>query len=60
MIDRSAKRRLGVQLSLQLSEIPAPPDATWEALTPEERLAAVAALARVMAKSINTKEEDDE
>jgi hypothetical protein len=49
-----------VQLSLQLSESPAPPAVAWEALTPEERLAAVAALARVMAKSINNKEEDDE
>jgi hypothetical protein len=47
-----------VQLSLQLSESPAPPDATWEALTPDERLAAVAALARVMAKSISDEEED--
>ena len=48
-----------MQLSLPLSESPAPPSVAWEALTPEERLAAVAALARVMAKSIN-KEEDDE
>ena len=49
-----------MQLSLWLSESPALPAVAWEALTPDERLAAVAALARVMAKSINDKEEDDE
>ncbi|MDQ2728451.1 MAG: hypothetical protein M3Y91_11450 [Actinomycetota bacterium] len=48
-----------MQLSLQLSECPAPPVVAWEALSPDERLVAVAALARVMAKSIN-KEEDHE
>jgi hypothetical protein len=51
---------LVVQLSLQLSDVPAPPEAAWAALTPEERLAVVAALARVMAKSIGDKEEEDE
>ena len=61
MIGRPSKGRLGVQLSLQLSESPvSQPEVAWEALTPEEHLAAVAALARVMAKSINNKEEDDE
>lgn len=50
-----------MQLSLQLPGDPAPPVVAWEALTPDERLAAVATLARVMAKSIiNDKEEDDE
>ena len=34
------------------------PDVTWEALTPDERRAAVAALARLMAKSINHEEDD--
>lgn len=48
-----------MQLSLELSDTPAV-ERTWEALTPDERLAAVAALARVMAKSISEKEEDDE
>jgi len=37
-----------------------PPPVAWEALTPDERVAAVAALARVMAKSINNEEEDHE
>lgn len=51
-----------MQLSLKLSNAPAPMEATWAALSVEERLAAVAALARVMAKSINNEdeEEDDE
>jgi hypothetical protein len=49
-----------MQLSLGLPESPAPPVVAWEALTLEERAAAVAALARVMAKSFNDKEEDDE
>ena len=50
-----------MQLSLWLSENAAPSEVAWEALTPEERLGVVAALARVMAKSISgTKEEDDE
>ncbi len=50
-----------MQLRLWSSESPAPEGVSWEALTPEERLAAVAALARVMAKSINEpKEEDNE
>ncbi len=48
-----------MQLSL-LTESPVTPGTTWEALTPDERHAAVVALARVMAKSINQKEEDDE
>jgi hypothetical protein len=52
---------LGVQLSLWLSEDAAPPEVAWEALTVRERLGVVAALARVMAKSISeTKEEGDE
>lgn len=48
-----------MQLSL-LSESPVMGHATWEALTPEARRAAVAVLARVMAKSINHKEDDDD
>ena len=48
-----------MQLSL-LPERPVTPDMTWEALTPDERHAVVVALARVMAKSINQKEEHDE
>ncbi len=38
------------QLVLELG-LPAPPPAVWEALTPDEREAAVAALARLMAKA---------
>ncbi len=49
-----------MQLSLELSESPASPAAMWEALAPAERLAAVEALARLMAKSIDDKEEEDE
>jgi hypothetical protein len=60
MICQPVRRRLVVQLSLQLSESPAPADVTWEALTSEERLAVVAGLARVMAKSVKEKEEGDE
>jgi hypothetical protein len=59
MIAGPTRRRSRVQLSL-LPESPVTPDTTWEALTPDERHAAVVALARVMAKSINQKEEDDE
>ena len=47
-----------MQLSLQLSEGPTPPDTTWEAMSPSDRLAAVAALARVMGKLIDDEEED--
>ena len=49
-----------MQLSLQLSGSPVPPGVAWEALTPDERLAVVVALARVMAKSINENGDDDE
>lgn len=50
-----------MQLSLWLSADATPPEMAWEALTPEECLGVVAALARVMAKSISeTKEEGDE
>ena len=48
-----------MQLSLWLLEDTATP-AALAALTPDERLRVVAVLARVMAKSINEKEEDDE
>ena len=48
-----------MQLSLELSETPAPPVAMWEVLAPAERLAVVAALARLMAKSIDDKEEEE-
>jgi hypothetical protein len=51
---------LSVQLSLELTESPAPPGAMWESLAPGERLAVVAALARLMARSIDEKEEEDE
>lgn len=47
-----------MQLSLELTESPAPPGAMWEALAPAERLAVVAALARLMARSIDEKEEE--
>ena len=49
-----------MQLSLQLSENPMPADVTWEAMSPAERLAAVAALARLMAKSIGDEERHDD
>lgn len=39
------------QLVLELG-IPAPPPEVWEALTPDEREAALAALARLMAKTL--------
>lgn len=48
-----------MQLSLWLSE-QAEAEETWEALTPSERLGVVAALARVMAKSISTTKEQDD
>ena len=47
-----------MQLSLQLSETLVPPDTTWETASPDDRIAVVAALARVMAKSIDDEEED--
>lgn len=49
-----------MQLSLELSESPAPLAAMWEALAPAGRLAAVEALARLMAKMIDDKEEENE
>lgn len=49
-----------MQLSLELNESPAPPGALWESLAPVERLAVVAALARLMARSIDEKEEEHE
>jgi len=49
-----------VQLSLELTESPAPPGAMWESLARVERLAVVAALARLMARSIDDKEEENE
>lgn len=49
-----------MQLSLELTDRPAPPGAMWESLAPRERLAVVAALARLMARSIDEKEEKDE
>lgn len=49
-----------MQLSLEVAESPAPPVAMWEVLAPAERLAVVGVLARLMARSIDTKEEDHE
>ncbi len=51
-----------MQLSLDLFGDRSPLGPTWEALAAGERLAAVAALARVIAKSIDEKEKghDDE
>lgn len=49
-----------MQLALELTESPAPPGAMWESLAPAERLAVVAALARLMTRSIDDKEETDE
>lgn len=49
-----------MQLSLELFESPAPPGAMWESLAPAERLAVVVALARLMARSIDEKEEENE
>ncbi len=49
-----------MQLSLEMTESPAPPGAMWESLTPTERLAVVGALARLMARSIDDKEEEDD
>ena len=47
-------------MPLWMSESPGPEDGAWEALAPEERLGAVAALARVMAKSISEPEEEND
>jgi len=49
---------LSVQLSLELTESPAPPGAMWESLAPAERLAVVTALARLMARSIDDEKEE--
>ena len=49
-----------MQLTLELSESPVPPGVMWESLAPAERLAVVAALARLMARSIDDKEEEYE
>lgn len=49
-----------MQLSLELSVSPAPPGSMWESLALVERLAVVAALARLMARSIDEKEEENE
>lgn len=49
-----------MQLSLELTECPASPGAMWESLAPAKRLAVVAALARLIARSIDDKEEEDE
>ncbi|GAC1321890.1 MAG: hypothetical protein NVSMB12_22260 [Acidimicrobiales bacterium] len=49
-----------MQLSLEMTESPAPPGAMWESLAPAERLAVVAALARLMARSIDDKEEEND
>ena len=58
MIGRRSRRRLSVQLSLELTESPAPPGAMWESLAPKERLAVVVALARLMARSIDDEKEE--
>ncbi|MFN2505228.1 MAG: hypothetical protein ABR540_13540 [Acidimicrobiales bacterium] len=42
-----------MQLSLEITESPAPPGAMWESLAPEERVAVIATLARLMARSID-------
>ncbi|MGI8809215.1 MAG: hypothetical protein ACR2KK_15530 [Acidimicrobiales bacterium] len=49
-----------MQLSLELSESPAPPGVMCELVAPAERLAVVAVLARLMARSIDDKEEEHE
>ena len=46
-----------MQLRLDLFEDRSPLGPDWEALAPAERLVAVAVLARVIAKSIEEKEE---
>ena len=47
-----------MQLSLELTESPAPPGAMWESLALEERVAVIAVLARLMARSIDDEEEE--
>jgi hypothetical protein len=58
MIGQPSRRRLSVQLSLELTESPAPPGAMWESLAPEDRVAVIAALARLMARSIDHEKEE--
>jgi len=48
-----------VQLSLGFVEIPAPTGHLWQGLAAEQRAAAVTALARLIAKTMNFPEEDD-
>lgn len=47
------------QLSLGFVEIPAPTSHLWQGLPAEQRVAAVTALARLIAKTMNFPEEDD-
>jgi hypothetical protein len=47
------------QLSLGFLEIPAPTSHLWPGLPAEQRAAAVTALARLIAKTMNFPEEDD-
>ncbi len=51
------RRRWGVQLILDLG-IPAPPPVVWPAITLEERGAAVAALARLIARATGGETEE--
>jgi hypothetical protein len=51
-------RRSRMQLRLDLFGERSPHGPDWEALAPDERLVAVAVLARVIAKSIKEKGED--
>jgi hypothetical protein len=48
-----------MQLSLGFVEIPAPTSDLWQGLASEQRAAAVTALARLIAKTMNFSEEDD-
>ena len=49
-----------MQLRLELVEAPASPAAVWDGLDPEQQTAAVALLARLIAKTVGPEEDDDD
>lgn len=57
---RRAPRRPNLQLHLDLAESPAPAAALWELLGEEQRQAAMALLAALMAQSVAGEQEGEE
>jgi hypothetical protein len=49
-----------VQLHLPLSELTGPPPMAWEQLAPDQRVAAVAVLSRLMARAVCPPTKPDE